>query len=353
MKRREMAVAFVCVMVSLLLCSCVSGKDIVAIDHEPVGTNEVSAVPESAGEYRIVDSHLHCLDFLQRADGFGPLVEKMDEAGVSEAVLFGMAMSKRWDEHAPNKPACYLGNDSRAYYFSETDYIMLEQYEKESDAVQARFFPFVCGMNPNDRNAVEYISQLLDLYPGEIYGIGELMSRRDDLTALTYGEPTRTDHPAFLAIYDLAAEKGLPVLIHHNIAGAYMDDPIYLEELERALEHNRKTNIIWAHVGISRRVEISNLVEIADGLLEKHPNLHMDLSWVVYDDYINKNGGSLKEWAALLEKHQDRIMIGSDKVGNWGTCPGEITKCYPLLDLSSDAAARKVSHENILKLVRR
>lgn len=175
-------------------------------------------------------------------------------------------------------------------------------------------------VNPNDRNAVDNIRQLLELYPGEIYGIGELMSRHDDLTALTYGEPPRADHPVFLAIYDLAAEKGLPVLIHHNIAGAYIDDPIYLEELERALEHNRKTNIIWAHVGISRRVEISNLVEMADGLLDKHP---------------------------------DRIMIGSDKVGHWATYPGEIAKYYPLLDLLSDATARKVSHENILKLVKR
>lgn len=121
------------------------------------------------------------------------------------------------------------------------------------------------GVNPNDRNAVDYIRQLLELYPGEIYGIGELMSRHDDLTALTYGEPPRADHLAFLAIYDLAAEKGLPVLIHHNIAGSYIDDPIYLEELERALEHNRKTNIIWVMWGFQEESRFQTLLRLRMG----------------------------------------------------------------------------------------
>lgn len=114
------------------------------------------------------------------------------------------------------------------------------------------FFSFICGVNPNDKNVADHIRKVLEDYPGEFYGIGELMSCHDDLTALTYGESPRADSPTFLEIYDLAAEYDLPVLIHHNISGSYMDDPIYLEEMERALAHNRKTNIIWAHVGISR-----------------------------------------------------------------------------------------------------
>jgi hypothetical protein len=70
------------------------------------------------------------------------------------------------------------------------------------------------------------------MYPGQIYGIGELMSRHDDLTALTYGEPPRADHPALLAIFDLAAEYNLPVLIHHNISGSNIDNPLYLSEMQ-------------------------------------------------------------------------------------------------------------------------
>ena len=47
--------------------------------------------------YDIVDSHLHFLDFTQDSDGFYPLTEAMDVSGVSEAVVFGMPMVKKWD----------------------------------------------------------------------------------------------------------------------------------------------------------------------------------------------------------------------------------------------------------------
>lgn len=42
----------------------------------------------------IIDGHLHYLDFTQKTDGFDKLVKKMDETGVSGAVVFGMAMAK-------------------------------------------------------------------------------------------------------------------------------------------------------------------------------------------------------------------------------------------------------------------
>ncbi|MGI6104751.1 MAG: amidohydrolase family protein [Raoultibacter sp.] len=310
-------------------------------------------VPEPVvmdAKYTIVDNHVHLMDFLQKTDGVEALVEKMDEAGVSQAVLFGMAMAKQWDEDSDNQPSYYLSNDSRTYYYSATDYLMMERLQAASPEHRARFLPFVCGINPNDRFAAEHIRQALDLYPNQFAGIGELMSRHDDLTALTYGEPPHLDHPAFLEVFDLAAEEGLPVLIHHNISGSYMDDPIYLEELKAGLAHNRETKIIWAHVGISRRIEISNLIEITDSLLKENANLWIDLSWVVFDDYISKD---MNAWAELIESHPDRFMIGSDCVGHWEKYAPTIQRYYDLVDLLSPEAATKLCYENILSIVKR
>jgi predicted TIM-barrel fold metal-dependent hydrolase len=310
------------------------------------------AAESSNGKYSIVDSHLHYLDFLQRSDGFGELVEKMNEAGVSAAVIFGMPMAKQWDEHAPNVPTNSISNDSRAYYYSATDYILMENLRGQPQEIRKRFFPFASGINPNDRNSANQLRQLFKLYPGQFVGIGEIMSRHDDLTALTYGEPPRADHPALLEVYDLAAEFNMPVLIHQNIAASYMDNPIYLGEMKRALAHNRNTNIIWAHVGISRRVEISNLLEIVDRMLKENENLYFDISWVVFDDYIAKDGATMREWAQLLDLHPNRFMIGSDKVGHWQTYPKEIVKYYPFLDLLREETVRKVCKENILRLLK-
>jgi len=299
-------------------------------------------------KYNIVDAHLHYLDFTQETDGLEKLVLEMDKAGVSRAVLFGMPMAKQWDEHAPNMPTYYLSNDSRSYYYSATDYIMMTHLERQPDEIKDRFYPFICGINPNDKYAAKYIKQLLDTYPGQFYGIGELMSRHDDLTALTYGEPPRANHPAMLEIYDLAAEYDLPVMVHHNVAGYFSDDPIYLEEMRQALAHNRNTNIIWPHVGISRRIEIPNLIEITREMLTENDNLYYDISWIVFEEYILKD---LEGWAELINEFPERFMVGSDIVGHWGRYAEEVTKFYTLLDLLDEETAHKVVAENILNLV--
>ena len=301
--------------------------------------------------YDIIDSHLHYLDFLQETDGFETLVEKMDAAHVPYAVIFGMGMAKQWSEHDPAAPTYYLSNDSRCYYYTGTDYIMMNDYLAQPEEIQSRFFPFICGINPNDRYAANHLRRLLETYGDKIYGIGEVMSRHDDLTALTYGEPPRADHPAYLQIYDLAAEYDIPVLIHHNIGPSYTDDPLYLEEMKNALAYNRDTVIIWAHTGISRRVVQSKHIQVVDEMLRDNPNLYYDISWVIYDDYINQSQETLQAWADLLMKYPDRFMIGSDKVGHWQGYEGEIQKYYPLVDLLDEATRLLVTQTNILRLI--
>lgn len=320
------------------------------------------AAPPAAGtaRYDVVDSHLHYVDFLQQTDGYEALAQAMDACGVSQAVIFGMAMAKQWDEDADKAPSYYLSNDSRCYYYSGTDFITIEDLLAQPDAVRARFLPFICGINPNDRFAADHIRQLLRIYPDTFCGIGELMSRHDDLTALTYGEPPHLDHPAFLEIFDLGAEQGLPVLVHHNITAASTPEVLYLDELKNALSHNRDCRIIWAHIGISRRVEVPHLAAIADELLAENENLWIDISWIVYNYYFLEenpdgfqDGDTMDDWAALMEKWPDRFMVGTDKVGHWDTYPDEVTKYYALLDRLAPETAQKLCRDNILGLVKR
>ena len=338
------------------------GTDVASAESiaRPVADDIDIEAPSQEIRYDIVDSHLHYVDFLEKSDGFPALVRAQDMSGVSQSVIFGMGIAKQWDEHTPKAPSYYLSNDSRCYYYSGTDFILAEELLAQPASTRERFFPFICGINGNDRFAADHIEQLLRLYPNFWCGIGEIMSRHDDLTALTYGEPPHLDHPAFLDVFDLGAQEGLPVLVHHNITAQSCEDVLYLDELEAALQHNRDCNIIWAHVGISRRVEIQGLTQIADGLLERNPNCYIDISWVVYDYYMQDNfpndyrdGNTMDDWVALIEKHPDRLMIGTDKVGHWATYPAEVVKYYELLDKLQPETAAKLAKENILALVKR
>lgn len=298
-----------------------------------------------------IDSHLHYLDFTQRSDGFPALAEEMDATGVEGAVVFGMPIVKMWSESDPVRPDYYLDTDSPGYYFSATDFILAEELQKQPATLRARFYPFISGVNPLDLNAAEYIETLLRMYPGFWRGIGELMSRHDDLTAFTYGEPPRADHPALMKVYALAAKYRLPVLIHHNISSANRREPIYLKELERAVSANPDTVFIWAHVGISRRVDVPSLRDETTRMLASYPNLNVDISWVVYSDYIARDEASLAAWAGLIERFPDRFLVGTDKVGHWKGYQAEMTKYNALLARLSAPAAAMLCKGNVLRLM--
>ena len=305
---------------------------------------------KTSAKYPMVDSHLHYLDFLQQTDGLKYLTEAMDSCGVARAVLFGMPMVKMWDENAPKKPFYYMSNDSRCYHYSATDYLFLKHLQDAPADIQKRFIPMICGVNINDLMAEQYLRRIFDEFPGMVKGIGEIMSRHDDLTAYTYGEPPRADHPALMKIYDLAEEKNVPVLIHHNIAPSYAKEPLYLDEMLRGLKYNRKAKIIWAHVGISRRIELDNLREIADRALKENKNLFFDISWLVFEDYIAKSEKTLDQWASLIKKYPERFMIGTDVVGHWTQYKANVEKYYALLDRLPSSVAQDICYGNILKL---
>lgn len=148
--------------------------------------------------------------------------------------------------------------------------------------------------------------------------------------------------------------------MHHNVTAQNTERILYLDELKRALAYNRECKIIWAHVGISRRVEIQGLTKIADELLRENKNLWVDISWVVYDYYFLNHfpthywdGDSLDDWVKLLERHPDRFLIGTDKVGHWATYPAEAVKYYTLLDKLRPTTVDKICRENALALLKK
>ena len=106
-------------------------------------------------------------------------------------------------------------------------------------------------------------------------------------------------------------------------------------------------------------MEVNGLIRIASELFDAHPNMYADISWLVYDYYFLDrfpdnyvDGDSLEDWVAFIEKYQDRVLLGTDKVGHWATYPAEVVKYYALLDRLSPDAVRKLCRDNALRLIR-
>lgn len=301
--------------------------------------------------YDIVDGHFHMLNFVQETAGLDAFFAAMDDAGVSESVITGMPVVKKWEEWADTRPTYYLDDDGRTYWYSATDFLLAQMLSTLPETRRRRLHPFICGINSADQNAVDHVQRMLAAYPDFWEGIGEVFARHDDLTALTYGEASRADMRSFDRLVTLAEQNDLPILIHSNIGSAWLEQPTYQSEIEYLVRNHPRARIIWAHAGISRRIVIPNHTEIIAGMLRQYPNLKVDISWVIFDQEIAPNNVLNPAWPALIEQFPDRFIIGSDVVGVFTQYQATIQRYYLLLDALRPETARKVARENFLSVL--
>jgi hypothetical protein len=335
---------------------------------------------------QIADAHIHLFDFLQNGDYLedGKIVPKrpgaalpagergkrieavlwaMDRANVSHALVTGMPFLKKWSEDETFRSAYYLDSSSRVVRARDTDYhlaLAIEDFKQSGGKAAreqlGRLYPCVSGFDSTDLGAVDMIAKRMKEFPGLFKCIGEVMSRHDDLTNLTTGERPRANHPALLRIFDFAGEHGIPVSIHHNIAPVSVDDefkdPLYLPELLDAFNEFPHTTFIWCHAGISRRIRVADLTGHLERVLAAHHNhVVIDLSWVVYPDYVLKD---LDAWAGLIRRYPDSFLLGSDAVGRFGDYPDQIRIYGSLFDaLGNPALVEQVAKRNFLRVMRR
>jgi hypothetical protein len=304
-----------------------------------------SLAPLRGSRYRLIDAHLHVMNFVQETPGLDALLHYMDQANIDKAVVFGLPVTKLWTEYDREPPDYYLANDSPCYYYGYTDVILAEMYRKLAPEQQTRIYPLMCGFNPVDRYAVRHVERLYEQYPEVWSGIGEMLLRHDDLTAFTYGENPRANHGALWPVYQFAADHDLPVLMHQNVTSVTKSDhPVFLHELEEALREFPRTRFLFAHCGMSRRVNVPFYHQMVERLLEAYPHLCVDYSWIVYDVAICPNGRPDPAWVELTEKYSERICLGSDLVTKFERLGPELQRYDVFLDELSETARANVCY---------
>jgi len=302
--------------------------------------------PHDKAAVPVVDMHLHMVDFIQHTDGLKVLLGAMQKANIEKTVAFGLPVRKKWEISEPVKPHYYLDDDSRCYYFASTDELLAEEYLKLDAEEKKRIAPTLCGFNPTDRLAVEYVEYMFSKYPFW-RGVGEILCRHDDLTSLTGEETARINHPALFDVFAFCAERGLPVCVHENSTSAGHHDLFeYLHELKEALVLFPRTIFVWAHCGISRRVSHKQYFKMAGDMLRAHDNLYVDYSWVVYDDVICEHHQPKAHWLALTQEYSERIMIGSDLCGHFDLLGKTMARYNILLEMLPDGARERVARKN-------
>ncbi|GER17088.1 amidohydrolase family protein [Variovorax boronicumulans] len=111
-------------------------------------------------------------------------------------------------------------------------------------------------------------------------------------------ESANANGPVAKKLIALAEEKKLAVLAH-------VDDVAVDLLMANAPSKGRALRLIWAHTGIG-----GTPVERVQAMLERYPLLMGELSY--RPGLTCEDGRLCPEWRALILKHPDRFMVGSD-----------------------------------------
>ena len=127
-----------------------------------------------------------------------------------------------------------------------------------------------------------------------------------------------------------------------------------LQQLDALASMEPRATVILSHCGVSADAATIR------SLMDKHPNIHCDLSWrsppvargpqgaarSVFDE-----SGVKQEWLGLIEEKSDRFMVGTDAYCcDYSQAIGSFRK--GLLPRLSPATLRKVAYENAERLMK-
>lgn len=259
-----------------------------AFAHEPIG--------KAAQDLPIFDAHIH-----YKEPAWGPyppetVIELMDRNGVAMGLVSSTPDAGTillW-EHAPDR----IVPELRPYH---------------GDAGSSNWMG-AHGME-------QYLGQRLNKYPHE--GIGEFHVRA----------MAGANKPLLRKVAEMALERDIPIHIHSD------DAPVrFFFEIAPEL------TVIWAHVGMS------SPPEVVGPMMDKHARLFADTSYRESD--ILEDDGLDPEWQALLMRHSDRFMIGSDTWvnGQWASYDGIIQMNREWLSYLPREVAEKIAYKNAEKL---
>jgi len=327
------------------------------------------AAPDAMASGQFNDSHFHLTNYIQQGLDPHQFLQIMGTR-VGRSTLFGIPLQQQWSYANSGEfaPTYYLQSDAPLYYYSFTDAYIASVYRLLSTDDQARFDPMITGFNPADMYGVDHIRRVLQMFPGVFSGIGEFTIHKEFVSAKVSGETASLTNPALDRILDFAADAGLVVLIHNDIDMPFAKQnarPVYLTQMKALLERHPKATIIWAHMGLGRVVHpvqasaeaaqrSSGQLEIVEAMLTDPAlgHVNFDISWDEVAKYAIATPESIARVAAMLNRHPDRFLFGTDTVAPAGPAPYYAVfdlwaPVWRLLTPEASLAIRKTNYERI------
>lgn len=140
--------------------------------------------------------------------------------------------------------------------------------------------------------------------------------------------------PVFTRIVELAASRGLPLLLHC--------DPAVIDSV---FEQLPPPVVVWAHAGTYPHPPLLR------DYLQRYPGLYVDLS--VRDQQVAPDGQLDPDWEVLLLEHSDRFMVGVDtyRTERWDSYAEVVGEIRKWLDQLPDSVSDAIAYRNAARLL--
>ena len=266
-----------------------------------------SAQPQTA----IVDSHVHFRPFGGPAVPFDEVVQYLEATGVLFANVYGIG------QMLPASSSCTYYLDCPGTPVTPTlknDFVnaanVVARTPEGLHLTLAMTFPDLA-----DPDSVLAGIELLDAeYPGLFRWMGEVNLVKQALFANGHEPVPTTVIRGWAGFMEVLRERGIPFAVHSDLGSD--DDPTrYLPWMEEVLNRYPRNPVVWVHMGLSRELtgmDPARHVALMTSLLERHPNLMLDITWRVIDDAYFSTPEGRAAYVPFLNAHSERILPGTD-----------------------------------------
>ncbi len=263
----------------------------------------------------VVDAHNHFRPFGGPAVPFTELTEYFNKTGVLFANIFGIGQM--------------LPPDSSCTYYLDcpgTPVVPTIRNDFANAANVVEFAPkgvhMILSMTFPDLAEPEGVTDMIRLYdreyPGLFKWVGELNVVKQALFQNHHRPVTKEQIDRWKPFMAVLKDRKLPMTLHSDLGNN--ENPTRYEPLMAHILKTYPDNIIvWAHMGLSKELtdmKAADHIALMSKHLDKSPNLILDVSWRVLQDYYFNKPEDLKLFIPFFNKYSARILAGTDFVAS-------------------------------------
>ena len=259
----------------------------------------------------VVDSHLHFRPFGGPAVPFEEIVQYLEATGVLFANVYGIG------QMLPASSPCTYYLDCPGTPLAPTlrnDFVnAANAVVKTPEGIHltlAMTFPDLADPG----SVLAGVALLDDEYPGLFRWMGEVNLVKQAVFANGRGPVPVEAIDGWAGFMTVLRERGIPIAIHSDLGND--DEPtLYLPLMKKVLDAYPDNPIVWVHMGLSRELttmDPARHAALMASMLERHPNLMLDITWRVLDDAYFSTPEGRAAYVPFLNAHSERILPGTD-----------------------------------------